>query len=240
MSELLKISKSNAKIHYPSLSLLSGYSCPSALDCLAKVKVIDGKRKLIDGPMAKFRCFSATAEAQFTTVYKQRKHNFDLLRSLATVEDMVKLLDKSIKKSYTPFRIHVAGDFFNQKYFDAWIQYAKDNPYRIFYAYTKSVNYWVNRLKDIPDNLKLTASRGGRYDNLIKKHNLIEAVVIFSEEEAKIKNLSIDHDDSHAMANNKSFGLMIHGTQKQGTKIAKTVEANKRNKIYSYSINRNK
>ena len=44
MSELLKISKSNAKIEYPSLSLLSGYSCPAALDCLAKVIVTDGKR----------------------------------------------------------------------------------------------------------------------------------------------------------------------------------------------------
>ena len=29
-----------------------------------------------------------------------------------------------------------------------------------FWAYTKSVNYWVSRLNKIPKNLVLTASRG--------------------------------------------------------------------------------
>ena len=236
----LKISGSNAKIEYPSLSLLSGYSCQGALDCLAKVKIINGKRKLIDGPMAKFRCFSASAEAQFPSVYEQRKHNLDLLRKCETVDDMYNLLKVSIKDSFTPFRIHVGGDFFNQKYFDAWIEQAKNNPHRIFYAYTKSINYWIERLEELKQvpNLRLVASRGGRYDNLIKENNLIEAIVVSSEEEAKKLNLEIDHDDSLAIHNKKSFALVIHGTQKQGTKEAKIVEANKRNKIHSYSKNR--
>jgi hypothetical protein len=236
----LKISGSNAKIEYPSISLLSGYSCQGALDCLAKVKIINGKRKLIDGPLAKFRCFSASAEAQFPSVYEQRKHNFDLLRKCETVDDMYNLLKVSIKDSFTPFRIHVGGDFFNQKYFDAWIEQAKNNPHRIFYAYTKSINYWVERLEELKQvpNLRLVASRGGRYDNLIKEHNLIEAIVVSSEEEAKRLNLEIDKDDSLAIHNKNSFALVIHGTQKQGSKEAKIVEANKRNKIHSYSKNR--
>lgn len=236
----LKISGSNAKIEYPSLSLLSGYSCQGALDCLAKVKIINGKRKLIDGPMAKFRCFSASAEAQFPSVYEQRKHNLDLLRKCETVDDMYNLLKVSIKDSFTPFRIHVGGDFFNQKYFDAWIEQAKNNPHRIFYAYTKSINYWIERLEELKQvpNLRLVASRGGRYDNLIKENNLIEAIVVSSEEEAKRLNLEIDNDDSLAIHNKKSFALVIHGTQKQGTKEAKIVEANKKNKIHSYSKNR--
>ena len=236
----LKISGSNAKIDYPSLSLLSGFSCQGAMDCLAKVKIINGKRKIIDGPKAKFRCFSASAEAQFPSVYEQRKHNFDLLRKCETVEDMYNLLKVSIKDSFTPFRIHVGGDFFNQKYFDAWIEQAKNNPHRIFYAYTKSINYWVERLEEIKQvpNLRLVASRGGRYDNLIKEHNLIEAIVVSSEEEAKKLNLEIDKDDSLAIHNKKSFALVIHGTQKQGSKEARIVEANKRNKIHSYSKKR--
>ena len=236
----LKISGSNAKIEYPSLSLISGYSFQGALDCLAKVKIINGKRKLIDGPMAKFRCFSASAEAQFPSVYEQRKHNLDLLRKCETVDDMYNHLKVSIKDSFTPFRIHVGGDFFNQKYFDAWIEQAKNNPHRIFYAYTKSFNYWIERLEELKQvpNLRLVASRGGRYDNLIKENNLIEAIVVSSEEEAKKLNLEIDNDDSLAIHNKKSFALVIHGTQKQGTKEAKIVEANKRNKIHSYSKNR--
>jgi hypothetical protein len=79
MTALLKISPSNAKIGYESLSLLSGYSCPFALDCLAKVDL--ETYKIIDGPDALFRCFSATAEAAFPSVRRQRQHNFDLLKA---------------------------------------------------------------------------------------------------------------------------------------------------------------
>jgi hypothetical protein len=240
--ERLKISGGNAKIEYPSLSLPSGRSCPSALDCLAKVKIVDGKRKIFDGAVAKFRCFSATTEAVFRTVYEQREHNYNLLRECNTVEEMHNLLNDSIKDSYTPFRIHVGGDFFNQNYFDAWVKYAGENPHRIFYAYTKSIKYWVKRLKRIPNNLKLTASRGGRDDDLIRVHtklkNMIEAIVVSSEQEAREKNLEIDTDDSLAIRNTKSFALVIHGTQKQGSEQARIVEQNKRNKVHSYSKNR--
>ena len=38
----------------------------------------------------------------------------------------------------------MSGDFFNQKYFDMWLQIAKDNPTIEMWAYTKSLQYWVN------------------------------------------------------------------------------------------------
>ena len=107
--ELLKISPSNAKIGYESLSLLSGHSCPFALDCLAKVNL--KTFKIIDGKDAQFRCFSATAEAAFPSVRRQRQHNFDLLRNCDTVDEMVELLTMSIRPSYAPLRIHVGGEF---------------------------------------------------------------------------------------------------------------------------------
>ena len=214
--ELLKISPPNAKITYESLSLLSGHSCPFALDCLAKVNL--KTFKIIDGKDAEFRCFSATAEAAFPSVRKQRQHNFDELRACSTVDEMVELLTMSIRPSYAPFRIHVGGEFFNQMYFDAWCEYARQNPNRIFYAYTKSLPYWVASIDSIPANLSLTASRGGRMDHLIDEYGLKEAVVVFSEEEAAEKNLEIDHDDSHAINNlMPSFALLLHGTQKAGS-----------------------
>jgi hypothetical protein len=214
--QLLKISPSNAKIGYESLSLLSGYSCPFALDCLAKVNLKTGK--IIDGKDAEFRCFSATAEAAFPPVRRQRDHNFSLLKDCDTVDEMVELLTMSIRPSYAPFRIHVGGEFFNQKYFDAWCEYARQNPNRIFYAYTKSLPYWVARIDSIPANLSLTASRGGRMDHLINEYGLKEAVVVFSEEEAAKLGLEIDHDDSHAINNlMPSFALLLHGTQKAGS-----------------------
>ena len=228
MAELLKISPSNAKIGYESLSLLSGHSCPFALDCLAKVNL--KTFKIIDGKEALFRCFSATAEAAFPSVRKQREHNFDELRACSTVDEIVELLTMSIRPSYAPFRIHVGGEFFNQMYFDAWIEYAKRNPQRIFYAYTKSLPYWVARIDSIPANLSLTASRGGRMDHLIDEHGLKEARVVFSESEAQKLGLEIDHDDSHAIENNgQSFALLLHGTQKAKSTASQAIKTMKAN-----------
>jgi len=45
--------------------------------------------------------------------------------------------------------------------------------------------------------------------------------VVFSEEEAAKLGLEIDHDDSHAYKGDKSFALLLHGTQPKGTMAAK-------------------
>ena len=231
----LKISLGNAKITYDSVSLPAGHGCPAAEDCLAKANRITGK--ITDGKRTKFRCFAATDEARSTAARRQRWHNFDLLRQCETVDEIVELLTMSIRPSYAPFRIHVSGDFYNQMYFDAWIEYARQNPNRIFYAYTKSLNYWVERLGDIPPNLSLTASRGGRFDALIDMYGLKEARVVFSEAEASELGLAIDHDDSHAVENNgQSFALLLHGTQPAGSEASKALQALKASGAkFSYS-----
>ena len=51
--------------------------------------------------------------------------------------------------------------------------------------------------------------------------NLKYAKVVFSEEEAAELGLEIDHDDSHAYGGDKSFALLIHGTQPSDTMAAK-------------------
>jgi hypothetical protein len=221
--ELLKFSKGNAKLkNIPSVSLLAGWSCPFADKCFAKVDLTTGK--IIDGPNQEFRCFSATQENIFPNTRRQRQHNFDQLRKLITSKDMAALIQASLPKRKADekaIRLHVAGDFFNQNYFDAWMIVASNNPDRIFYAYTKSLQYWINRLGFIPENFKLTASMGGKLDNLISEYNLKYARVVYSNEEAEELGLEIDHDDSHAYASDKSFGLLIHGTQKAGSAAGK-------------------
>jgi hypothetical protein len=114
--EQLKFSKGNSKLgsHIYTISLLSGWSCPFAHDCLSKA-VVDketGKKSLQDGKHTKFRCFSASQEVVYTNTYNARKHNFDLLRKKNT-EQMVKLIQESLPKKATTIRIHVGGDFFN-------------------------------------------------------------------------------------------------------------------------------
>ena len=249
---MVKFSKANAKIEalakveslqkylegkkVYSFDLLSGYSCPFAKECLSKAtENSEGKRTIKDGPDTEFRCFSASQEVQYTALYNLRKNNFDSLRKLNTIE-LVKEILEAMPKDLGVCRIHVAGDFFNEKYFLAWLTIAKMFPQKLFYAYTKSLTYWLHNqpLVDSLPNFILTASYGGRNDNMIAEHNLRSAKVVFSEDEAY--ELEIDHDDSHAARpslKNQDFALLLHGTQPKGTEAAEALKELKGKGSYS-------
>lgn len=218
---LLTFGKGNAKLDtsIATFSIPAGHACPGALECMAKANRLTGK--LVDGPESQFRCFSASAESAFRSVRKARWHNFELLKGKKT-DAMVALILESLPDTKM-LRIHVAGDFFNQDYFDAWLVVTLLRPDIHFYAYTKSLNFWVPRLSEIPDNFVLNASRGGRFDALIDKHRLKCAEVVFSEEEAEEKHLQIDHDDSHALKGKRSFALLLHGAQPTGSPASKAL-----------------
>ncbi len=239
-----KTGRSTKKVY--SFDLLSGFSCPFADKCKSQVVQIDNKRKVVDGANCEFRCFSASQEATYTNVYNLRKGNFDAMRAIKNTSGMVKLLNDNLPKDAGIVRIHVAGDMFNQRYFDAWMFVATVNPNVLFYAYTKSLRYWVDRRGNgvdtfnvIPDNFILTASRGGREDHLIDQHNLRESVVVYSEAEADKLGYEIDHDDSHAAdptKRNDSFALLIHGIQPKGSKAADSIKKLKSDGVeFAYS-----
>jgi len=224
-----------------SFDLLSGYSCPFAKQCLSKAVVQpNGKRKIQDGKYTEFRCFSASQEVQYNGVYNLRKHNFDSLRGLG-LDGMIGSLSADLPKNAGIVRIHVAGDFFNPNYMLAWYNVAMLNPNTLFYAYTKSIRYWIdlNIESAILDNFVLTASYGGRDDSLIEDHNLRTSKVVYSEQEAHDLGLAIDHDDSHAARpslRDESFALMLHGTQPKGSNAADALKVLKRDKVkHSYS-----
>ena len=218
-----------------SFDLLSGHSCPFADRCLSKAVEVDGKRRIQDGPNTEFRCFSASQEVVYTNVYNLRKGNFDAIRAIIARTDISEdqkiaevrdLLESHLPKNAGIIRIHVAGDFFNKLYFKAWLQVARNNPSILFYAYTKALNNWIDN-RDVVDsipNLVLTASRGGRLDHYIDLYQLREAIVFNTTEEADDFNFEIDNDDSHAAIpeqRNKSFALIIHGTQPKKPKAKK-------------------
>jgi hypothetical protein len=141
---------------------------------------------------------------------------------------MKNLIIRSLPDKAKIVRIHVSGDFFSQTYFDAWYGVARIRPEVIFYAYTKSIPYWIKRLDSIPANFRLTASHGGRSDKLITDHGLKSATVLMTQQEADILNLEVDHDDTHAQSGAASFALLIHGTQKAGTDQSKASYANRK------------
>lgn len=254
---MLKFSKANTKIEtlskvdalakylenkrkVYSFDLLSGHSCPFAEQCLSKVIVNKetGKRSIQDGPKTEFRCFSASQEVVYTNTYNSRSGNFENIRRKST-DEMVTMINDAMPNNLGIGRIHVAGDFFNPKYFAAWLQVAEMNPDRLFYAYTKSLPYWLDSINDIPENLVLTASYGGRRDDLIKSEGLRSALVVYSVEEAEKLGLEIDHDDSHAAnpeTRDKDFALLIHGVQPKGSEAAEAIKELKKSGVkYSYS-----
>ncbi len=211
-----------------SLDLISGWSCPCALDCLSKVHVVNGKKTIVDGPETKFRCFSASQEVLFPAVYNLRKHNFDVLRGLKNCIPIAERILTDLPKDIGILRIHVGGDLFSYEYFKAWTIVANQRPNVLFYFYTKSLNFWVKYLEEhgeLPKNLVGTASRGGRLDNLIDEYKLREAEVIFDMKEAKGR--PVDFTDEWAAnpdRKNTSFCLLLHGTMPKGSKAAKAWE----------------
>jgi hypothetical protein len=227
----------NAKLekNISTFSLPAGFSCPGALECLSRADPDTGK--ITDGKFTKFRCFAAAAEALYETTRAARWHNFEALTAAGGRKAMTELIVASFPKNLKILRIHVSGDFFSQAYFDAWLAAAAARPDIEFYAYTKSLKFWVARLPEIPPNLRLVASRGGKYDELIDAHDLPHAVVVYHPEEAEKLGLNIDHDDGYARDHKtRSFALLLHGVQAAGTEAQAAIQRMKKEGVkFSYA-----
>lgn len=190
-----------------SWSLPSGTTCPGALECLARADRSTGK--IWNGPHQKFRCYSAVTE-RFPSVRRRLWCNFDAVRgkSAAEVADVLECLPKKARL----VRVHTAGDFFSQDYFDGWLAFCRSKPDVRFWAFTKSLPFWVSRLGSIPANLILQASYGGRHDDLIAAHKLKYAKVVWSNQEASRLGLAIDQDDYLAAYGTQPFALIENFT----------------------------
>lgn len=204
-----------------SLSLLSGYTCPGAHQCLAKAIQTPEGFRIQNGPEQIYRCYSASQEVLYPNVYKARLKNWTLLREAKTRPKMRDLIISSLPPKADIVRLHVGGDFFCQNYFDSWIDVANLQPMRSIYGYTKALAYWVRRLDQMPQNFRLIASYGGRYDDLIEEYGLPSATVVFSQEEAEERGLLLDFTDERAFRG-ETFGLLVHGTQRK--KVVKPQE----------------
>lgn len=174
-------------------NLPTGHTCPFALECLVKVNRETGK---FENKSNAYKCYAAAPE-RFPAVRNHRWKNY---------EYVINGNKPKLPKDCNAVRIHAAGDFFNQDYFNMWVEIAKENPNIEFWAYTKSLKYWINRINDIPKNLILTASYGGRNDELIDQYKLKHVKVIKNELEAN--GGPIDYNDDIARQPNVNFYLI--------------------------------
>ena len=216
-TKLKKMIKAKLGLRLKTFTLPAGHTCPGAQDCLSRADSITGK--ITDGEDTEFRCFAASAEAVYPSLRKLVWHNLELLQDALSHRDgherAADLICQSLPEKFDIMRVHVGGDYFSRNYFLAWCMVAERNPDKVFYSYTKSLAVVAGIPK--PDNLVLTASRGGKWDNLIDEKGWKEARVVYSEEEAADLGLEIDHDDTHAAFGKKSFALLLHGTQPKGS-----------------------
>lgn len=250
LGDRLTFTAGNAKLAKEvwHMSLPAGYTCPGAKDCWAKAVFLgmEGTKEkwgIKDGPATVFRCYAASDEARWKGPRKARHEALEIIKRyarkgkggnraatlrvaaliVASLPPVSRLTTYQVGgRSYSQIiRPHIGGDYFSQVYFDAWLAVAKAFPDILVYGYTKSLRFWVARLDSMPDNFILTASWGGKYDNLISKHGLRSVRVVHSEAEAARLGLEIDHDDSHAMIPGGDFALLIHGTQPKGSAAGK-------------------
>ena len=175
-------------------NLPTGTTCPFALECKVSVDRTTGKFSLHKGA---YKCYAASPE-RFPAVREHRWRNFEHVRG-----GQKPVLPKDARH----VRVHSAGDFFNQDYFDLWVEMAIENPNVKFWAFTKSVQYWVNRLNVIPPNFTLTASYGGSQDKLIEAHNLKHCKVYKRPEDVPF-GMPVDRNDDCARTPQINFALL--------------------------------
>lgn len=187
-------------------NLPSGYTCPGAEKCFGYADKLTGKLHI--GKHTEFRCYSSVTE-RFPAVRDKAWANYDLARLADTGwMNTAYRISELIPKKARLIRIHASGDFFSQAYFDAWLWVCTLHPSVHFWAFTKSLNYWLQRRDCLPPNINMTASYGGKHDHLIKRYGLKYAKVVYSEAEADALKLQIDAGDRLAAYGDESFALL--------------------------------
>jgi hypothetical protein len=153
-------------------------------------------------------------EARWPTVRDARWHNKDLVDSL-TLTDLVDLMILSIHqhkgfKKAEMLRWFVSGDCDSIKLRDAIFTTTRELNHLIHYSYTKNLPLFLDIKK--PENYRLTASWGGRFDHLINPIDFPRnARVVRSVEEATKLNLPIDKKDDLAYGPiDQPFALLYH------------------------------
>ena len=107
--------KLGALVH--AWSILAGETCP-------------GKTKLCTR-----LCYAKHGNFLWDTVTNAHSSNADF----ADTEDFAEWMIHELKRKFVRvLRVHVAGDFFNEKYINDWIQIVRECPETKFYAYTRS------------------------------------------------------------------------------------------------------
>lgn len=171
-------------------------------------------------------CYAKNGTYLFKNVKKAHMDKLELVlfRPMLWISMMNRELKKPKYKN-KHVRIHDAGDFFSVDYARNWLKIINKNTHVNFYTYTKEVLLFKNVLKDeLPTNLILIYSFGGKQDKFIDKENDRHSDV-FHDYDKMIGAGYIDigeNDLLSATSENKKIGLfrnnIKHFIKKMGDK----------------------
>tara|TARA_R110002020_G_C16197381_1_gene765990 strand:+ start:113 stop:712 length:600 start_codon:yes stop_codon:yes gene_type:complete len=173
----------------PAYKTITGKTvCPFAKDCIKY-------------------CYAQKGNYKYPSVIKGLNNRYELSK---TDEFIPKMNATIILERPTHVRIHDSGDFYSPEYLNKWVQIANDNKEVIFYAYTKSIKFFIDGLK-LPKNLKIIFSEGSKTDNLINTSKHRHARIFKSKELLQAAGyINASDNDLKAITDNKRVGLVYH------------------------------
>jgi len=173
----------------PAYKTITGKTvCPFAKDCIKY-------------------CYAQKGNYKYPSVIKGLNNRYELSK---TDEFVPKMNATIILERPTHVRIHDSGDFYSPTYLQKWVDIATQNTNVIFYAYTKSIKFFINGLK-LPKNLKIIFSEGSKTDNLINVNKHRHARIFKSKELLKAAGyIDASANDLKAITSNKKVGLVYH------------------------------
>jgi hypothetical protein len=173
----------------PAYKTITGKTvCPFAKDCIKY-------------------CYAQKGNYKYPSVIKGLNNRYELSKT----DDFVPKMNATIiLERPTHVRIHDSGDFYSIAYLKKWVTIANDNKEVIFYAYTKSIKFFINGLK-LPKNLKIIFSEGSKIDNLIDVNKHRHARIFKSKELLQAAGyIDASNNDLKAITSNKKVGLVYH------------------------------
>ena len=173
----------------PAYKTITGKTvCPFAKDCIKY-------------------CYAQKGNYKYPSVIKGLNNRYELSK---TADFIPKKNATIILERPTHVRIHDSGDFYSPEYLQKWVDIATQNKDVIFYAYTKSIKFFINGLK-LPKNLKIIFSEGSKTDNLINTAKDRHARIFKSKELLEAAGyVNASDNDLKAITDNKKVGLVYH------------------------------
>lgn len=155
-----------------------------------------------------FGCYARQGFFVMPTVKRAQEKRLEFSKS----PDFVPNLIAEIKKRKVKIlRIHDSGDFYSKVYLENWMAIIRACPEVQFYAYTKMVPFFQNKI--LPENFRVIFSFGGKWDHKIKPLIEPHSKVFSSTQELKKAKYSDASKDDTVALNSRKVGLVYHGAK---------------------------